>query len=106
MVCEKVLTDSLPDYSATTSPSTIAVVAVSATRYAESVSTEDDAVRAFIASMIWGYGPIGYGAYRTERILHANPRHGERLLQVARLAREGDRTSAFAAAWRRETTRR
>ncbi|TCK21569.1 hypothetical protein [Pseudonocardia endophytica] len=66
--------------------------------YAGSIETDDDAVRAFIASMIWGYGTVGYGAYRTRKILEENPGADARLLEVARLARTGDWGAAFTAA--------
>jgi hypothetical protein len=66
-------------------------------RYVEAATTEDGAVRAFIASMIWGYGTIGYGAYRTSKILGENPGSGGRLLEVAHLARSGDWEGAFTA---------
>lgn len=66
-------------------------------RYAEAATTEDGAVRAFIASMIWGYGTVGYGAYRTGKILGENPGSGGRLLEVANLAGSGDWEGAFTA---------
>ncbi len=33
----------------------------------------DDVECAFVVAMIWGYGNVGYGPYRTERVLHSNP---------------------------------
>lgn len=51
---------------------------------------EESAVDAFVAAMVWGFGPIGYGAWRTQRILQANPKAGERLLAIsATTARQG-----------------
>jgi hypothetical protein len=36
--------------------------------------------------MIWGYGTVGYGGFRTKRVLTENEASGERLAQVAWIA--------------------
>lgn len=55
----------------------------------------DQATKAFIAAMVWGYGPVGYGAFRTKRVLTENDGAGERLATVARIAREAGGPAAF-----------
>ncbi|MFE5775329.1 hypothetical protein [Brachybacterium sp. NPDC056505] len=40
-------------------------------------------VTAFIAAMIWGYGTAGYGPFRTERVLAADPAAVQHLMGVA-----------------------
>ncbi|MCV7577481.1 hypothetical protein M3E72_010780 [Micrococcus luteus] len=57
-------------------PLTCAVV----TGYAAKVTAEDRAVQrdAFIAAMLWGYGRVGYGPSRVERIM-AQPGFEEQL---------------------------
>lgn len=50
----------------------------------------DSATRAFLASMAWGYGPVGYGRWRTNRVLRQSSDAERRLLEVARcVAEEG-----------------
>jgi hypothetical protein len=51
--------------------------------------------RAFVAAMIWGYGPVGYGAFRTARLLRKNPGAGERLREVAEQVCGGGGVEAF-----------
>lgn len=46
------------------------------------------AAMAFVAVMAWGYGGVGYGPYRTRRILTARPDAGERLAKAARRLRD------------------
>jgi hypothetical protein len=60
-------------------------------------ATEDGQIaeRAFVASMVWGYGPVGYGAFRTARVLLENPDAGERLREVAKQVRDGGGVAAF-----------
>ena len=66
-------------------PLTRAVV----TGYAAKVTAEDRAVQrdAFIAAMVWGYGRVGYGPSRVERIM---AQHGfeEQLADVTRITLE------------------
>jgi hypothetical protein len=47
------------------------------------------AERAFVAAMVWGYGPVGYGAWRTHRILDINDDPGTRLLAIHEDTRKG-----------------
>ena len=46
------------------------------------VTTEESAVRAFLLAMIWGYGPVGYGPFRTRRVLESHDAPA-RLLEIA-----------------------
>ena len=66
-------------------PLTRAVV----TGYAAKVTAEDLAVQrdAFIAAMVWGYGRVGYGPSRVERIM-AQPGFEEQLADVTRITLE------------------
>jgi len=54
----------------------------------------NEAVRAFLLAMVWGYGPVGYGPFRTMRILEA-PHASERLLEVAHVAQTEGGLAAF-----------
>jgi hypothetical protein len=67
-----------------------------AARYAREVTTADTAVRAFLVVMIWGYGPVGYGPYRTARVLRENPDAGGRLAEITRIAQDQGGLAAFA----------
>ena len=50
----------------------------------------EDAERAFVASMVWGFGRTGYAVYRTNRILDDNPDAAVKLQHAARvLANDG-----------------
>ncbi|MEU9819052.1 hypothetical protein ACIGG9_16840 [Pseudonocardia alni] len=62
------------------------------------VGTERSIVDAFVAAMIWGYGPVGYGPYRTHRVLAVNRDPAARLNDVLVHAAAGDVESAFRAA--------
>ncbi len=66
-----------------------------ATRHAAGAVTSEGAERAFLAAMIWGYGPVGYGPWRTARVLTENPHASERLAEVARVARDRGGVAAF-----------
>ncbi|WP_204296756.1 hypothetical protein [Actinoplanes campanulatus] len=61
---------------------------------------EAQAVQAFIAAMVWGYGPAGYGAYRAARVLRENPQAPAVLCEVAQVVRRDGGAEAFA--WLRE----
>ena len=57
---------------------------------------------AFVAAMIWGYGPSGYGPYRTARVLTGGAEGVDatvltRLRSGSRAAREGGALSGFYA---------
>ena len=73
-------------------PLTRAVV----TGYAAKVTAEDRAVQrdAFIATMVWGYGRVGYGPSRVERIM-AQPGFEDQLADVTRIALEQGGPAAF-----------
>ncbi|MFP5021922.1 8-oxoguanine DNA glycosylase OGG fold protein [Pseudonocardia phyllosphaerae] len=52
---------------------------------------------AFIAAMVWGYGPVGLGPYRTRRVLDLNPHAPGVLAKALDDAHKGDRKAAFEA---------
>jgi Putative 8-oxoguanine DNA glycosylase OGG-like protein len=58
-------------------------------------ATPDGAVQVFLASMIWGYGPVGYGPWRTKRVLDSNAQAAERLAEVARTVVAGGALDGF-----------
>ncbi|SFN48920.1 hypothetical protein SAMN05216207_101550 [Pseudonocardia ammonioxydans] len=59
--------------------------------------SDEQAIRAFVTAMAWGYGRVGYGAWRTRRILdHSGDAAGPRLRAVAEAAHHGPE-AAFAA---------
>ncbi|MEQ3553909.1 hypothetical protein WIS52_25830 [Pseudonocardia nematodicida] len=65
---------------------------------ASAVDGEDAALRAFVTAMIWGYGPIGYGGWRTQRVLNlAGHRAGALFREVAEVAAEKGPRDAYAA---------
>ncbi|ANN18502.1 hypothetical protein SD37_24660 [Amycolatopsis orientalis] len=66
-----------------------------ATRHAARSTTPEGAEAAFLVAMIWGYGPSGYGAWRTARVLAENPRAADRLAEVALVARDRGGLAAF-----------
>jgi hypothetical protein len=74
--------------------------AVAAERGAIAIDGQAEAVEAFVAAMVWGYGPIGYGAFRTARVLAENPQAPEILLEAAQRVRRDGGASAFA--WLKE----
>lgn len=73
-------------------PLTRAVV----TGYAAKVTAEDRAAQrdAFIATMVWGHGRVGYGPSRVERIM-AQPGFEEQLADVTRITLEQGGPAAF-----------
>ena len=50
---------------------------------AKTLNDESDAVRVFVAAMVWGYGRVGYGPFRTARVLAENSSAPEVLLEAA-----------------------
>ncbi|OLZ54469.1 hypothetical protein BS329_08035 [Amycolatopsis coloradensis] len=66
-----------------------------ATQHAARAATPEGAEPAFLVAMIWGYGPVGYGAWRTARVLAENPHAIDRLAEVARVARDDGGLAAF-----------
>ncbi|WP_155918639.1 hypothetical protein [Marmoricola sp. URHB0036] len=67
-----------------------------AARCRDAADGPEQATRAFIAAMVWGHGPVGYGAFRTKRILDENAAAGSTLASVARIARDQGGPEAFA----------
>ncbi|MEV8371903.1 hypothetical protein AB0P21_04150 [Kribbella sp. NPDC056861] len=57
--------------------------------------SEETAVRAFLAAMVWGYGRIGYGAYRTMGVLAGTERADARLLETLQVARSSGGMAGF-----------
>jgi hypothetical protein len=51
---------------------------------------------AFVTAMVWGYGRVGYGPYRTARVLCENPAAGATLRDIAALVRNEGGPAAFA----------
>ncbi|MCW3817873.1 hypothetical protein ONA91_25825 [Micromonospora sp. DR5-3] len=56
---------------------------------------EDAAVQAFVTAMVWGYGPVGYGAFRTARVLRENHDAPRILREVASKTRRDGGAEAF-----------
>ena len=65
------------------------------TVHARAIDGPAAAVRAFIAAMVWGYGPSGYGPFRTCRVLASNPDAPRRLLDAAEAARNRGPLAGF-----------
>jgi hypothetical protein len=57
----------------------------------------EDAVQAFIASMIWGFGPTGYAVFRTNRILEENPDAATKLQRVAEVLADDGPVEGYRA---------
>lgn len=55
---------------------------------------DDAAMRGFLASMVWGYGDVGYGPWRIQRCLASRPDLPAVLLEAARYA-AGDAEAAY-----------
>lgn len=66
-----------------------------ATRHAARAVAPEGAELAFLVAMVWGYGRVGYGAWRTARVLAENPHAVDRLAEVALIARDHGGTAAF-----------
>ncbi|MFG1834104.1 8-oxoguanine DNA glycosylase OGG fold protein [Micromonospora chersina] len=56
---------------------------------------ENKAVRAFVTAMVWGYGRVGYGAFRTARVLRENDEAPRILREVASKTRRDGGAEAF-----------
>lgn len=67
-----------------------------AARFAGAEGNAEDAVRAFLAAMVWGYGTRGYGAYRTARILASTADAGVRLQETMQITRADGGPAGFA----------
>lgn len=68
-----------------------------ATEQARDADKPESAIGAFIVAMIWGYGTVGYGPWRTQRILEANEDVAPRLAEVTRVARQEGALAGFDA---------
>ncbi|SDZ44413.1 hypothetical protein SAMN05421684_5105 [Asanoa ishikariensis] len=62
---------------------------------ANAADGEIEAERAFVAAMVWGYGPTGYGAYRTARVLGENPEARPTLHTAAQIVKRDGGARAF-----------
>lgn len=49
----------------------------------DAASSPDSAIEAFLVAMAWGYGGVGYGPWRTKRILDGDAEAGQKLQAVA-----------------------
>src|SRR5699024_988610 len=58
------------------------------------VTNEEEAVQVFLLAMLWGYGLVGYGPFRTRRILE-QPTAAAELLEVAQVAQRDGGLAAF-----------
>jgi hypothetical protein len=67
-----------------------------AAQFAGADFDEDTAVQAFLAAMVWGYGRIGYGPYRSARVLASVDRAGFHLLETLRISRDAGGMAGFA----------
>jgi hypothetical protein len=61
---------------------------------ASAAAHSDDWTQAFVASQVWGHGPIGYGPTRTAAIL-AHPAAASALAEAPPLLRTGNVTAAY-----------
>src|SRR5687768_12380168 len=50
-------------------------------------SSEEAAVRGFLAAMVWGYGRVGYGPHRTALVLSNNTKAHSVLCETAHVAK-------------------
>jgi hypothetical protein len=66
-------------------------------RLCEHATTSPEAAeRAFVATMVWGYGEVGYGAFRVNRILSVNRAPGARLHTTAKALSERGAVAGYA----------
>lgn len=65
-----------------------------AVQLSPTVTNEDDAVQVFLLAMLWGYGLVGFGPFRTRRILD-RPEAAAELLEVAQTAQSDGGLTAF-----------
>ena len=59
-------------------------------------SSSAAAEKAFIAIMAWGFGTVGYGPFRTHRILTSTPQAASRLARVIETLDAADAVAAYA----------
>lgn len=86
----------LPTYASTLAslPNPIARPDVAALA-ADGDRSIDAATDSFIAAMVWGYGRVGYGAFRTAQVLGGNPHVLRTLFEVARRTKVHGGPDAF-----------
>lgn len=65
-----------------------------AVQLAPIVTNEEEAVQVFLLAMLWGHGLVGYGPFRTRRILD-RPEAASELLEVAQVAQRDGGLAAF-----------
>ncbi|WP_155807489.1 8-oxoguanine DNA glycosylase OGG fold protein [Brevibacterium sp. VCM10] len=65
-----------------------------AVQLAPVVTNEEEAVQVFLLAMLWGYGLVGYGPFRTRRILD-RPEAAAELFEVAHVAQSDGGLAAF-----------
>lgn len=65
-----------------------------AVRLSPIVTNEEEAVQVFLLAMVWGYGLVGYGPFRTRRILD-RPEAASELLEVAQVVQRDGGLAAF-----------
>lgn len=56
-----------------------------ATEWAKHIATPKQTIDAFIVAMVWGHGPVGYGAYRTAGVLEG-PAFETAIFELAQVA--------------------
>lgn len=79
------------------------------TELAAAITDEASALKAFMASMIWGYGTVGYGPFRTSEIIRLNggpEALSQQLLDVAQVARTHGGVAAYEHVGDRRTEQR
>ena len=62
---------------------------------AEAAGSPHGALRAFLAAMVWGYGRVGYGPFRTARVLADNPQATDIVMRIADRTRRDGGPAAF-----------
>ena len=63
---------------------------------ATAANTPAEAERAFLAVMAWGFGRVGYGPYRTRRILDRTSQSTLTLQRAAQVAASGNAVGAYS----------
>jgi hypothetical protein len=66
-----------------------------AARAEDADRSPDAATESFLAAMVWGYGRVGYGPFRTAQVLAVNPQVAPTLLEVARRTKRDGGPAGF-----------
>ncbi|TCC27820.1 hypothetical protein [Kribbella speibonae] len=66
-----------------------------ASQFVDAGDSDEAALRAFLAAMIWGHGRNGYGAYRTAAVLAASDHAGEWLSEALQTTRAAGGPAGF-----------